>query len=143
MAGNGRSTERGWFLLRIGIGIMFMVFGWSKLTGGPDKWKMLGGAMQGVFGIGFAPAFWGFMAAFAEFFGGLALLLGLCVRPFAALMAFTMITAVAWLVQGGKDFSAYAHALNMAIVFVAMVVAGGGGCTLGARLRGLAGHWYQ
>lgn len=140
---NGKTLERGWFVLRVGIGMMFMVFGWSKITGGPDKWKGLGGAMQSAFGIGFAPVFWGFMAAFAEFFGGLALLLGLLVRPFAILMAFTMITAVASLAMGGKGFGAYAHALDMAIVFVAMVIGGGGCCTLGARLRGLAGRWYQ
>ena len=56
----------GLLVLRIGIGLMFILHGAPKLFGGPEKWGQIGGAMSSL-GIGFAPAFWGFMAAVSEF----------------------------------------------------------------------------
>ena len=82
--------DTGWLVLRVGIGVMFMVFGFGKLKGGPDQWAALGGSMA-VFGVTVAPTFWGFMAAFSECFGGLALVTGVLFRPFAFLMFFTML----------------------------------------------------
>ena len=46
--------------------------------------------MNGIFGIGFLPTFWGFRAAFAEFFGALAVVLGFLTRPGAILVAINM-----------------------------------------------------
>ena len=59
----------GLLVLRIGIGCMFILHGAPKLFGGAEKWTQIGMAMASL-GIGFIPAFWGFMAAISEFFGG-------------------------------------------------------------------------
>src|SRR5205809_662485 len=84
----------GILLLRIGIGLAFaLVYGYPKITGGPDFWIKLGSAM-GNLGINFAPEFWGFMSALTEFGGGILLILGLLTRPVAFLMAFNMIVAM-------------------------------------------------
>ena len=82
----------GLLFLRIGIGVMFIMHGYPKIIGGPDKWEKLGGAMSHI-GIDFAPVFWGFMAAFAEFGGGILLLLGLMFQPACLMLAFTMLVA--------------------------------------------------
>lgn len=63
------SKSTGLLLLRIGIGITFILHGWPKLAGGVAYWEAVGKAME-VVGITFAPAFWGFMAGFAETAGG-------------------------------------------------------------------------
>ncbi|MFC1452723.1 DoxX family protein [Verrucomicrobiota bacterium] len=136
------SIGMGLLVLRVGIGMMFMLFGWPKITGGPEKWTQLGGAMA-VLGVVFAPVFWGFMAAVAEFVGGLALLLGVLVRPFAAMMAFTMAVAAVMLVKNDSEFLQYSHAIDMLIVFVALLIAGGGNYTLGSQIAPLAGKWYE
>ena len=72
--------DEGLLILRIGLGIMFILHGLPKMMGGPEQWAGLGMAM-GNLGITFAPAFWGFMAAFAELVGGICLLLGIMLRP--------------------------------------------------------------
>ena len=55
----------GLLILRIGIGIMFMLHGAPKLLGGPEQWEKQGRVMQNL-GIDFLPAFWGFMAGFSD-----------------------------------------------------------------------------
>ncbi|MFW5967447.1 MAG: DoxX family protein, partial [Persicimonas sp.] len=61
----------GLLLMRIGLGASFIVHGWPKISGGPAQWEQLGSRLEAVAGIGFLPEFWGFMAAFAEFGGGI------------------------------------------------------------------------
>ena len=116
-------SAAGWFVLRLGIGITFLfLHGGPKLLGGPETWVKLGGAM-GSLGISFAPVFWGFCAALAEALGGLLLILGLFVRPAAVFMLITMFVAVVFHAQNGESI---AHPLEMAIVFAALIVSGGG-----------------
>jgi len=89
----GKYKDFGLFLLRIGVGTGFvLIYGWPKISGGPDFWLKLGGAMV-TFGIHFAPTAWGFISALTEFGGGLLLTLGLFTRPAAFFMAVNMIVA--------------------------------------------------
>ena len=128
----------GFLILRLGIGLAFVIHGWPKMSGGPQRWTELGQAM-GVLGVTFAPTFWGFMAASAEFFGGIALVLGLLVRPFCMLMAITMFVAAAMHLSGEKAFpeklGEALHALEMLSVFVALLLLGPGRLTLWRLLR--------
>jgi putative oxidoreductase len=120
-----RYRETGILVLRIGIGIMFILHGYPKLMGGPDKWESLGANMGNV-GIGFAPVFWGFMAAFAEGVGGLLLLLGLLTRPACLLLFITMVVAaIKHNLDEGK-FMAGAHPTEDAIVFLSLIFIGPG-----------------
>ncbi|MGM0599555.1 MAG: DoxX family protein [Candidatus Rifleibacteriota bacterium] len=139
---SGKLVNIGLLILRLGLGIIMMIHGVPKLSGGVELWQKVGGAM-GVFGINFAPAFWGFMAAFSETAGGLFLLLGIGVRIFAALLSFTML--VAFLMHAGKGdpFNVYSHALSLAIVFLSLIFTGGGSLSIGAKIKALAGRWYQ
>jgi putative oxidoreductase len=138
---NSGAVDFGLLIMRLGVGAMFALFGWQKLQGGPEVWAKLGGAMA-VFGITAQPVAWGFMAMFAELAGGLMLILGLFVRPYAALLLFTMITATAMLVSNGAPMKDYSHALDMAFVFAGLLVAGGGRYALGAQISALHGKWY-
>lgn len=138
---DGVGTDLGLLVIRLGVGAMFVTLGWAKWQGGSDIWKQLGGAMT-TFGITFQPVFWGFLAMFAELVGGAMLFLGILVRPFAAMMCFTMVTATAMLIGGGADLMKYGHALDMAIVFAGLTLAGGGRFALGHRIPGLKGKWF-
>lgn len=115
----------GLLLLRVGIGLMFILHGWPKLAGGAERWEMLGQSMQAV-GIAFAPTFWGFMAAFAETVGGLLLILGFLFRPACLLLVITMLVATAMHAVAGDGFGGYSHALEAAILFFSLLFIGPG-----------------
>ena len=129
----GRSLDRyrdeGLLALRIGIGVMFVLHGFPKISGGPEVWTKIGMAM-GALGITFAPAFWGFMAASAEFGGGLLLVLGLLTRPASLLLLSTMIVATVMHVKAGDGMNVYSHALEAAILFFSLLFIGPGRLSL-------------
>src|SRR5689334_1876719 len=104
--------DHGLLLLRVGIGLMFVaVHGWPKVTGGAQVWAGLGKTFNGLWGVSFAPVFWGLMAAVAEFGGGLCLVSGVLFRPACVLMLITMSVAVAANLRGGYGFSGGSQAL--------------------------------
>jgi putative oxidoreductase len=119
------SKNTGILLLRIGIGIMFILHGWPKMAGDPEKWEMIGKTMSLV-GIKFLPVFWGFMAAFAETVGGVLLMLGLFFRPACALLLITMLVATLRHVLGDDGFGGYSHALESSILFFSLIFIGPG-----------------
>ncbi len=93
--------------------------------GGVETWTQLGGTMSMV-GISFAPAFWGFMAAATEVFGGLFIILGLLHRLTALFLVFTMLIALLMHVMLGDPFTIYSNALKALVVFIALVITGPG-----------------
>lgn len=137
-----KAKEIGLLILRIGMGIIFVLHGWPKLTGGPDTWTALGSAFS-VFGISFAPGFWGFLAMVAELVGGLALISGILFRPFLILLTITMITAAGMLLNSGAGFTKASHPITAGIVFISLLFIGSGCCAFGAKIKPFKGKWYQ
>jgi putative oxidoreductase len=129
-------------LLRLGVGLSMMLFhGWGKISGGPEMWERVGGSM-GNLGLGFAPVFWGFMAAFAEFGCSALVVLGLFLRPAAAMLAFTMIVAVVTHLSmppeaEGAGWNGASHALELLAVYLCLVFAGPGKYALMPRRTGV------
>lgn len=136
------AIDVGLLVIRLGLGVMFIMHGWPKMMGGPEKWAGLGGAM-GTLGIAFAPAFWGFMAAFAELVGGAMLIVGLLVRPFAAMMFFTMFVAAFMHITGEHGFYKWAWPVEVGVAFLGLTIAGGGRLALGATLAPFKDHWFR
>lgn len=124
----------GLLLLRFGIGVMFILHGWGKLTGGPERWEALGGTMSFV-GVTFAPAFFGFMAAFAEVFGGLFLLLGTFWRFSCFLLLCTMIVATAYHIGKGDPFPSLSHSIEAGILFLSLIFIGPGKYNLQSLIK--------
>lgn len=123
----------GLLLLRLGLGLSFMAHGGAKLAGGTEGWEGLGGAMA-HWGITFAPVFWGFAGAMAEFGGGLLVALGLFFRPVCLLLVFTMATATLVHLKNGDSYSTLSHALEMGLVFGSLFFTGPGAFSLDYRL---------
>lgn len=115
--------------LRIGAGVIFAAHGAQKLFGwfggygleGTGGWMASIGLEPGVLMAG--------LAGSAEFFGGLALIAGLLVRPAAVVLALTMIVAIAavhlenglFLANNGYEFG-----LALLAVSVSLVIRGAG-----------------
>ncbi len=121
----GNYKNFGLLLIRVGLGVMFIYHGVPKLAGGPETWEKLGGAMQNL-GISFVPAFWGFMAAIIETFGGLLFLIGLAFRPVCILLVINLIIAALMHLSKGDGLQGAAHAIEDAIVFLGFVFIGPG-----------------
>lgn len=80
----------GLLVLRVAAGVIFILHGYGKLTGNPSL-EMFAGM---VGGIGFPmPMFFAWIVALTEFLGGIALLLGVFVKPATILLGIVMIVA--------------------------------------------------
>jgi putative oxidoreductase len=119
--------DAGLLFMRFGLGVIFVIHGLPKLTGGPATWRGIGQAMGNI-GIHQWPEFWGFLAAVTEGLGGVLLVLGAFFRPACLLLGFTMAMATVQLMSDAKmrDFKAYSHPLKMAVVFVGLAFIGPG-----------------
>ncbi|WP_343744564.1 DoxX family protein [Chitinophaga sp.] len=117
------NKQNAFLVLRIGIGVLFLVFGIQKIMGGPGMWAFLGGTLKMV-GISQWPVFWGFMAMLAEVAGGIALITGFFIRPAAVALLFTMAIATLFKISSGAPFSDTAFPLSMMIVFAACIIGG-------------------
>ena len=122
---NPQSIDLGLTVLRVGIGILFIGHGYPKLIGGASQWLWLGQQM-GNLGITFVPLFWGFCAALSECVGGICLTLGLGTRIAASFMAFTMFVAVVHHIAKGDSYGGISFPLSQMIIFIALIIAGGG-----------------
>ncbi len=130
-----RYRNGGLLLLRIGLGLTFIfIHGWPKLIGGPEKWAAVGASME-VFGLGFAPVFWGFMAAFTEVLGGALLILGFFFRPACMLLFIVMVVATVKSLGAEMSWGPASHALKMAVVFLSLIFIGPGKKSLDERFR--------
>lgn len=83
-------------LLRIGVGVIFILAGWGKLTG-------IDG-VQGFFGnIGIPlPGLMAWVVALVEFVGGIMILVGYKVQIPGILLAITMLVAIFTVKMGGE-----------------------------------------
>lgn len=125
--------DHGLLIIRIGIGVMFMFHGYPKIAGGPQFWEKLGMTM-GYLGLGFWPTFWGFMSGFAEFFGGVALILGLFFRPITIMMLINMIVATTMHFSTGEGMMAASHAIEDGIMFLGLAIVGPGKYAIDEKL---------
>jgi len=137
---SSKESNPGYLILRIFFGVALFIHGYPKMFGGIEKWRALGGAMNQL-GVGFFPAFWGFMAAFAEFFGGIFLILGLFTTINAFLVFFTMLVA-AFFVHGGDPFKVRELALVYFFCSILYMMKGAGKYSIDYYLFG-KGRMYR
>jgi putative oxidoreductase len=140
------ATESRWspLALRIPVGIIFAAHGAQKLFGWFGGYG-LEGTGQWMASIGLAPGYlMALLAGSAEFFGGLALVLGLFVRPAAAALAFAMLVAILSVHIDKGLFMAnngYEYGLALLVVAVSLAISGAGRASLDAVLqRKVAGY---
>lgn len=127
--------DAGLFIIRVGLGLIFMKHGFPKLMGGSESWQWLGSQMSYV-GITFAPQFWGFLAAAAEFFGGICLVVGYRTQLASFFLACVMFVATVMHYSIGDQFGVLAQPLSLLVVFIGLMIAGGGMYTLERYIYG-------
>lgn len=127
----------GALVLRVPVGIIFAAHGAQKLFGWFGGYG-LDGTGQFFGSVGLNPGYlMALLAGAAEFFGGLALVVGLFVRPAAAALAFAMLVAI-FAVHWSKGFfldkGGYEYALALFAASVSLLFSGGGRFSADAAL---------
>jgi putative oxidoreductase len=116
-------------VLRVPVGLILAAHGAQKLFGWFGGYG-LEGTGQWLASIGLEPGYlMALLAGGAEFFGGLALVLGLLTRPAALVSAFTMLVAIFAVHIGNGLFmsnNGYEYALALFAITLALAVQGAG-----------------
>lgn len=125
--------------LRIPVGLIFVAHGAQKLFGWFGGFG-LEGTGQFFDSVGLNPGYWmALLAGAAEFFGGLALIIGLLVRPAAALLAFAMLIAI-FAVHFSKGFfldkGGYEYALALFAASLSLLLSGAGRLSIDRAITG-------
>jgi len=133
-------TNAGWspLALRLAAGVIFIAHGAQKLFGWFGGYG-LEGTGQWMASIGLSPGYlMALLAGSAEFFGGLALILGLFVRPAAALLAVTMLVAI-FSVHIGKGLfmsnNGYEFGLTLLVLSISLAISGAGRASVDSLLQ--------
>lgn len=112
-------------VLRIPVGIIFMLHGAQKLFGlfgghgleGTGNWMASVGLEPGIL--------MAILSGGAEFFGGLFIVIGLFIRPAAILTTITMIVAIIY-VHLSKGFFDWDYNLTLIAVSIYLLLVGAG-----------------
>jgi len=129
----GTFPSKSLLIVRVGLGVIFFAHGAQKVFGwfgGPGLRGVIGYFRQSL-GI---PAPLTVLAALTELFGGLAMILGLLVRPAAVGLIAVMLVAIIkvhapngfflnWALEPGKG---HGYEMNLALIAMALAVLVGG-----------------
>ncbi|WP_350635225.1 DoxX family protein [Pseudoalteromonas sp. GW168-MNA-CIBAN-0100] len=120
-------------ILRVPVGLILAAHGAQKLFAWFGGYG-LEGTGQWMASIGLEPGYWlAMMAGSAEFFGGIALAIGLLTRPAAIVAGFTMMIAIFSVHISNGLFMAnngYEYALTLLVVTVVLAIQGAGSFSL-------------
>ena len=131
---HGKPTlaDAGFLIIRIS-GAFLAVHGWGKVTAGLDSSTW--GFVDSVRGLGFpAPLLFAWMAALAEFVGGIAVAAGIYTRVAALAAAGTMFVA-AFMAHGSDPFAKKEMALLYLAIMLGLTFTGGGRLTIDSFWR--------
>jgi putative oxidoreductase len=112
----------GLLIIRVGLGVAFVMHGWPKLSGGRATWEGIGAAAGMPL-----PVVAGFIGAIIEVLGGILLGIGFVFRPVCALLFLQMMVALFMVhLRHGDEFNTYSHALEDGVVFLGLFFTGPG-----------------
>ncbi len=117
--------------LRIVLGLLFVFHGWPKI-------KNLRATAENFSNMGFRPGvFWGPLVAGVEFFGGLALILGIWTPIVAALLTVQFLVIIVWKIWRGEwSFSNLELDLLILAVALLLLTMGAGALSLDSLFSG-------
>jgi putative oxidoreductase len=119
-------------LVRVVVGIMFIMHVWGKFNAGPAAIA----TNFGKYGLP-SPELFAYAAMFLESVGGVCLIVGLFTRFFAAALAIEMGIAL-WVAHLPKGYSAgaggYEYVLLIGVVLLAIAMRGGGPYSVDAKI---------
>ena len=124
MAFLAKYADFGLLLLRVSVGVLFILYTAPALMGGPSAWEHFG---EGVRNWGIHSHFqiWGFLAALLGCVGGVLVIFGLFFRP-AVLLLLVFAIGHAIGVKHGSGFRTALPSIEMCFVLAGILFVGPG-----------------
>src|SRR5687767_7256670 len=116
--------ETGLLLIRVSLGVLFILYTAPALIGGPRAWAHFG-AGAGHFGLDSHLQIWGFLGSLAGCVGGVLMIFGLFFR-IGVLLVSVLALSYALAVYQGTGFRAALPAIEMCFVLAGMLFIGPG-----------------
>jgi putative oxidoreductase len=121
-----------WLVIRVAVGWDLVNHGWGKIMVGPTA-----AFLKGYADLGFnPPEIWFWTSTLTELLGGIALILGLFTRFFAAAVAIEMLVITVTYWDNGFSWMhrGYEYVLLWGLVCFAIALRGGGPYSLDRKL---------
>jgi len=116
-------ANTGIFLIRLGLALVFIVHGWGKLSHLQET--------IGFFARAGLPAFVAYLVSLGEFFGGIAMLLGVMTKWAGFGMAIIMAGAI-YFTWGNGFTGGYEFPLTLLLTSIGIALTGPGTATIHA-----------
>ena len=117
--------EAGLLLIRVSLGVLFIILTGPVLLAGSGRWAAFGSAVRNV-GITGSFEIWGFIGALAGCLGAVLMIFGLFFRPgVLLLLAITLVHTLGALDRTGS-FRAALGAIELCLILLGVLVVGPG-----------------
>lgn len=116
--------EAGLLLIRVSIGLLFIIYTAPALIGGPKAWAHFGGG-AGYFGLHSHLQIWGFLGSLLGSLGGVLMIFGLSFRV-GVLLVLLLAVGHAMAVWEGTGFRVALPSIEMCFVLVGLLFIGPG-----------------
>jgi putative oxidoreductase len=124
MAFLAKYSDFGLLLLRVSVGVLFILYTAPALIGGPSAWAHFGAGAHN-WGLHSHFQIWGFLAAFLGCVGGILMIFGLFFRPAVLLMlVFAIVHAIG--AKHGNSFRTAVPSIEMCFILAGILFVGPG-----------------
>jgi putative oxidoreductase len=117
--------ETGLLLMRVGLGVLFIIITGPVLLGGPSRWGNFGGAIRSL-GLHTNYQFWGFLGALMGCAGGALMIFGLFFRPGVLLCLVITLVHLLGVLGGIGSYRANLAAIELFVVLIGLLFVGPG-----------------
>ena len=117
--------ETGLLLMRIALGVLFIIITGPVLLGGPSRWGNFGSAIRNL-GVSTNFQFWGFLGALMGCAGGALMVFGLFFRPGVLLCVIVTLVHLAGVIDGAGSYRANLAAIELAVMLLGLLFVGPG-----------------
>ena len=124
MAFLAKYADFGLLLLRVSVGVLFILYTAPALIGGPSAWSHFGAGARN-WGIHSHFQLWGFLVALLGCIGGVLVIFGLFFRP-AVLLLLVLAIGHAIGVKHGSGFRTALPSIEMCFVLAGILFIGPG-----------------
>ena len=123
MAFLAKYRDAGLLLMRVGLGVLFVILTGPVLLAGPSRWANFGSRNLG---LSSNYAFWGFLGALAGCTGAALMIFGLLFRPGVLLvLAITLVHTVGAF-DGGGTVRGNLAAIELCVMLIGLLFVGPG-----------------
>ena len=117
--------ESGLLLMRVGLGVLFIILTGPVLLSGPSRWANFGSAIKNL-GVHTNFAFWGFLGALMGCVGGALMIFGLFFRPGVLLVLIITLVHLLGAIDGAGSYRANLAAIELTLMLVGLLFVGPG-----------------